>query len=98
MLFVFVSLLISAKLSVGAVANGKIVTPGGTLTYQYTVPVGVSPTDDDPSCLSHMYYSAIDTERDINTGLVGPMLICKLGGLDPQTGKQVKISCVCVCV
>ncbi|XP_004405862.1 PREDICTED: ceruloplasmin-like isoform 3 [Odobenus rosmarus divergens] len=57
------------------------VAPKQTFTYEWTVPEEVGPTYKDPVCLSKMYYSAVDPTKDIFTGLIGPMKICKKGSL-----------------
>lgn len=58
------------------------VAPGKTLVYEWSVPREVGPTHKDECCLSKMYYSAVDPTKDIFTGLIGPMKICKQGTLD----------------
>lgn len=63
------------------------VAPKETFTYEWTVPKEVGPTYKDPACLSKMYYSAVDPTKDIFTGLIGPMKICKEGSLHAN-GKQ----------
>ncbi|XP_006876422.1 PREDICTED: ceruloplasmin-like [Chrysochloris asiatica] len=63
------------------------VAPKETFTYEWTVPVEVGPTYADPVCLSKMYYSSVDPTKDIFTGLIGPMKICKKGSLH-ENGKQ----------
>ncbi|XP_052788746.1 ferroxidase HEPHL1-like [Mya arenaria] len=76
--------------SVSMSMNGfyRRVNSGGLGFYTFTVPWGVGPGDDDPPCLTYIYYSDVNMERDVNSGLVGPMLICKPGALDVNTGKQ----------
>ena len=64
------------------------VSPGATFTYEWNVPEDVGPTDQDPDCLTWLYYSAVDAVRDTNSGLVGPLLVCRKGALLPS-GKQV---------
>ncbi|XP_062069237.1 ceruloplasmin isoform X2 [Lepus europaeus] len=63
------------------------VAPKETFTYEWTVPKEVGPTYADPVCLSKMYYSAADPTKDIFTGLIGPMKICKKGSLHAN-GRQ----------
>ncbi|XP_069892719.1 ceruloplasmin-like [Dipodomys merriami] len=63
------------------------VAPKETFTYEWTVPEDVGPTHADPVCLAKMYYSAVDPTRDIFTGLIGPMKICKKGSL-LENGRQ----------
>lgn len=57
------------------------VAPKQTFTYEWTVPKEVGPTYKDSICLSKMYYSAVDPTKDIFTGLIGPMKICRKGSL-----------------
>ncbi|PNI78330.1 CP isoform 1 [Pan troglodytes] len=63
------------------------VAPTETFTYEWTVPKEVGPTNADPVCLAKMYYSAVDPTKDIFTGLIGPMKICKKGSLHAN-GRQ----------
>nr|XP_044986682.1 ceruloplasmin isoform X2 [Jaculus jaculus] len=57
------------------------VPPKATFTYVWTVPKDAGPTHADPACLCRMYYSAADPTKDLFTGLVGPLKICKKGSL-----------------
>ncbi|EHB12272.1 Ceruloplasmin [Heterocephalus glaber] len=67
--------------------SASYVAPEKTFTYEWTVPKEVGPTYADPVCLSGMYYSAVDPTKDIFTGLIGPMKICKKGSLHAN-GRQ----------
>uniref|UniRef100_A0A3B5Q450 Coagulation factor V n=1 Tax=Xiphophorus maculatus TaxID=8083 RepID=A0A3B5Q450_XIPMA len=58
------------------------VQPGETHTYVWKVLEENEPLDGDSRCLTRMYHSAVDTPRDIASGLIGPMLICKSQSLD----------------
>ncbi|XP_045395395.1 ceruloplasmin isoform X3 [Lemur catta] len=68
-------------------SSASHVAPKATFTYEWTVPEEVGPTYADPVCLSKMYYSAVDLTKDIFTGLIGPMKICKKGSLHAN-GRQ----------
>ncbi|CAO2613627.1 Cp [Lemmus lemmus] len=57
------------------------VAPKETFVYEWTVPKEMGPTYADPVCLSRMYYSGVDPTKDLFTGLIGPMKICKKGSL-----------------
>ncbi|XP_030056055.1 ferroxidase HEPHL1 isoform X1 [Microcaecilia unicolor] len=69
---------------------GAHVKPGEIFTYTWTVPESVGPTASDPSCLTYLYYSSVDPVMDTNSGLVGPLLVCKKNTLnDDETQKGV---------
>ncbi|XP_056329240.1 hephaestin-like protein 1a [Danio aesculapii] len=61
------------------------VGPGEKFTYHWRVIEG--PSADDPPCISYLYYSAVDPVRDSNSGLFGPIQVCKKGVLD-RSGHQ----------
>ncbi|XP_054441156.1 ceruloplasmin isoform X2 [Pteronotus mesoamericanus] len=67
--------------------SASYVAPKETFTYEWSVPKEVGPTYKDPICLSKMYYSAVDPTKDIFTGLIGPLKICRKGSLHAN-GKQ----------
>lgn len=67
---------------------GYVVNPNGTESYNFTIPWTFAPKDKDSECTPYLYYSNYDMERDVNSGLVGPLLVCKQGTLDSITGKQ----------
>lgn len=55
------------------------VAPGQEYTYEWSISEDSGPTHDDPPCLTHIYYSYVDLVEDFNSGLIGPLLICKKG-------------------
>ncbi|HST07597.1 MAG TPA: multicopper oxidase domain-containing protein [Gemmatimonadaceae bacterium] len=55
------------------------VPPGGTYTYVWPVPARAGPAPMDGSSVMWMYHSHVDEVRDINTGLMGPILITARG-------------------
>lgn len=63
------------------------VYPGGYYEYVWDISPKDGPTSSDPECLTYSYSSQVDPVRDINSGLIGALLICK-------TSQSV---CVCVC-
>ncbi|KAF7691732.1 hypothetical protein HF521_010699 [Silurus meridionalis] len=69
----------------GSQKPGASVAPGQTFTYRWRVTEGPSPSD--PPCLSYLYYSGTNPTSDTNSGLVGPLQICKKGVLD-ESGRQ----------
>ncbi|KAK9969463.1 hypothetical protein ABG768_027638 [Culter alburnus] len=60
------------------------IQPGETYTYTWSVSEEDVPMDSDPRCLTRMYHSAVDIPRDIASGLVGPLLICKSQSLNKK--------------
>ncbi|XP_068919849.1 coagulation factor VIII [Petaurus breviceps papuanus] len=58
------------------------VVPGASYTYVWHVLKENSPLDHDPPCLTYSYLSHVDTVKDLNTGLIGALLVCKEGSLD----------------
>ncbi|XP_035522767.1 ferroxidase HEPHL1 [Morone saxatilis] len=58
---------------------GSHVGPGKNFTYVWRVLEG--PSSSDTPCIPYLYYSATDPAMDTNSGLVGPLLVCKKGAL-----------------
>ncbi|XP_069724170.1 coagulation factor VIII isoform X2 [Phaenicophaeus curvirostris] len=61
--------------------EGDRVDPGKTHTYIWEIRENQGPTDGDSPCLTHSYSSNIDSVKDINSGLVGALLVCRPGTL-----------------
>ncbi|CAB4018123.1 hephaestin isoform X1, partial [Paramuricea clavata] len=74
----------------GIAKQDDLVKPGQTFVYDWTIPEHVGPTKDDPDCLTWVYSSAVDPIKDVYSGLIGPLLVCKKGTLD-NNGKQKNI-------
>ncbi|XP_073518282.1 ferroxidase HEPHL1 [Phyllobates terribilis] len=68
----------------GKVKAGAHVAPGETFTYTWNVLEKDGPTSTDPQCLTYLYYSASDPVKDTNSGLVGPLVVCKKGSIRPD--------------
>lgn len=64
----------------GTQKDGASVAPNKRFTYHWRVIEG--PSINDPPCLSYLYYSAVDPVHDSNSGLFGPIQVCKKGVLD----------------
>lgn len=67
------------------------VPPGEIMMYLWKVTAEDAPTEADPRCLTRLYHGTLDTERDIASGLVGPLIICKSESLDKR-GKVVGVT------
>uniref|UniRef100_A0A5F8G2Z7 F5/8 type C domain-containing protein n=1 Tax=Monodelphis domestica TaxID=13616 RepID=A0A5F8G2Z7_MONDO len=66
------------------------VAPGASYTYVWRVLKENSPMDHDPPCLTYAYLSHVDTVKDLNTGLIGALLICKEGSLDRDGAQHLQ--------
>ncbi|XP_019337450.1 coagulation factor VIII [Alligator mississippiensis] len=64
------------------------IPPGESFTYSWKVTMEDGPASSDPLCLTRFYYSSINPERDIASGLIGPLLICFKKTMD-QRGNQM---------
>ena len=53
------------------------VLPGETRTFKWFVPSESAPGAKDGACITWSYYSAVDTIKDTNTGLIGPLIACR---------------------
>lgn len=59
----------------GGVKPGDAVAPGTTYTYRYEVPERAGPGPMDPNSILWMYHSHTKEEQDVDTGLMGPIII-----------------------
>jgi manganese oxidase len=55
------------------------IPPGGTYTYVWEVPERAGPADGDGSSVFWVYHSHVDEGRDINLGLIGPLIVTRRG-------------------
>jgi FtsP/CotA-like multicopper oxidase with cupredoxin domain len=60
------------------------VEPGGTRTYEWPVPERAGPAHGEGSSIVWMYHSHIDEEKDVNSGLVGPLIVTAKGMARPD--------------
>ncbi|MFI5311297.1 MAG: multicopper oxidase domain-containing protein [Gemmatimonadales bacterium] len=63
----------------GADKADDAVPPGATHMYTWLVPERAGPGPMDPSSVIWMYHSHSDEIKDVNSGLIGPMLITARG-------------------
>ncbi|XP_044061159.1 coagulation factor VIII [Siniperca chuatsi] len=61
----------------GQEKEDDVVSPGGYYEYVWDISPKDGPTTSDPECLTYSYSSQVDTVRDVNSGLIGALLICK---------------------
>uniref|UniRef100_A0A672VA33 Coagulation factor VIII n=1 Tax=Strigops habroptila TaxID=2489341 RepID=A0A672VA33_STRHB len=70
--------------------EGDRVDPGKTHTYIWEIPQNQGPTDGDSSCLTHSYSSNTDSVKDINSGLIGALLVCRPGKDSMEWGQVTR--------
>jgi len=55
------------------------VPPGNTHEYVWTVPARSGPGPEDPGSILWLYHSHVDEQRDVSSGLIGPILVSARG-------------------
>jgi manganese oxidase len=68
----------------GTVRADDKIAPGKTFTYIWTVPERSGPAAMDGSSVLWMYHSHFVESRDINTGLIGPIIVTARGMARPD--------------
>ncbi|KAM9385764.1 ceruloplasmin [Pholidichthys leucotaenia] len=58
------------------------VAPHGTVIYEWTLTESHGPVSGDGNCMTRFYHSHVNTPKDTNSGLIGPLVICNRGTLD----------------
>ncbi|KAJ8033736.1 Hephaestin-like protein [Holothuria leucospilota] len=64
------------------------VQPGGYHTYIWIARERAGPSEDNDGCAHWMYHSHIESTFGTNSGLLGPMLICRKGFLRPDGSRR----------
>ncbi|XP_019571636.2 coagulation factor VIII [Rhinolophus sinicus] len=77
--------------SQGAQPRQKFVKPNETKIYFWKVQHHMAPTKDEFDCKAWAYFSDVDLERDMHSGLIGPLLICRTNTLNPSYGRQMTV-------
>ncbi|XP_061558444.1 ferroxidase HEPHL1 isoform X1 [Phycodurus eques] len=62
-------------------SSSLAVEPGLLTVVSWNVPESSGPGDSDPNCISYAYYSTVDFIKDIYSGLLGPLVVCRPGTL-----------------
>jgi len=68
----------------GADKSDDDVPPGGTHTYVWNVPERAGPAPGDPSSLVWLYHSHRNEPKDVNSGLVGGIVVTARGKARPD--------------
>jgi len=70
--------------------GGDSVAPGATYTYVWQVPERAGPGPADPSSIAWLYHSHVDERFDVNSGLIGAIVVTRKGMARPDgTPKDV---------
>jgi FtsP/CotA-like multicopper oxidase with cupredoxin domain len=64
--------------------KGDAVPPGQTFTYTWTVPERAGPGPGDRSSILWVYHSHFVEPRDMNAGLMGPIIVSAKGSAKPD--------------
>ncbi|XP_036099596.1 ceruloplasmin-like [Molossus molossus] len=51
--------------------------PGNIQTYIWQIPERTGPTSKSFECIPWFYYSTVNPVKDLNSGLVGPLIVCR---------------------
>ena len=60
------------------------VPPGGTHTYRWLAAERAGPSPGEPSSSLWMYHSHVDEAMDVNSGLIGPLVVTARGKAKPD--------------
>uniref|UniRef100_A0A3Q1G193 ferroxidase n=1 Tax=Acanthochromis polyacanthus TaxID=80966 RepID=A0A3Q1G193_9TELE len=66
------------------------VDPGYMIEVNWEVPESSGPGITDPNCISYAYYSTVDYIKDLYSGLLGPLVVCRPGTLTDDVGSDRK--------
>ncbi len=64
--------------------DGNAVAPDGRFTYVWKVPKRAGPGPNDPSSIVWLYHSHVVEPKDVNSGLVGAIIISAKGTTKPD--------------
>lgn len=65
----------------GTYAADDAIAPGKIYNYMWEVSERAGPGPKDTACVAWAYYSDVNPVKDTNTGLVGPLIICRKVGI-----------------
>ncbi|XP_048885551.1 coagulation factor VIII isoform X2 [Brienomyrus brachyistius] len=63
--------------------NAEAVQPNEVRVYRRKITKRQGPSSKEFDCKSWAYYSNLNMERDVNSGLIGPLIVCKPNTLHP---------------
>jgi FtsP/CotA-like multicopper oxidase with cupredoxin domain len=77
--------------------TNSVVPPGETHTYNWQVTERAGPGPADGSSVVWLYHSHVNEQRDVNSGLIGPIIVTARGMADPD-GKPKDVDREFVCL
>lgn len=60
------------------------VPPGTNYTYKWEMTADFAPRDDDAACIPFAYHSHRMSDMEVNTGLLGLLVVCKQGTVNKK--------------
>ncbi|XP_066415526.1 coagulation factor VIII isoform X2 [Molothrus aeneus] len=75
----------------GTAQQGGVVQPGGHQKYTWKVLPQMAPTTQEFDCKAWAYFSNVDLEKDLHSGLIGPLIICNRGVLSYVSRRQLAV-------
>uniref|UniRef100_A0A672V7G8 Coagulation factor VIII n=1 Tax=Strigops habroptila TaxID=2489341 RepID=A0A672V7G8_STRHB len=74
-----------------ATQGGEVVQPGQIRKYTWKVLPQMAPTTQEFDCKAWAYFSNVDLEKDLHSGLIGPLIICRRGVLSFVFRRQLAV-------
>uniref|UniRef100_A0A8C9ELG6 ferroxidase n=1 Tax=Pavo cristatus TaxID=9049 RepID=A0A8C9ELG6_PAVCR len=71
--------------------GGEAVQPGELREYSWKVLPQMAPTMQEFDCKAWAYLSNVDLEKDLHSGLIGPLIICRRGVLNSAFKRQLAV-------
>ncbi|XP_062997945.1 coagulation factor VIII [Elgaria multicarinata webbii] len=75
----------------GKQPNPDVVQPNGDRKYSIKVLHSMAPTANEFDCKAWAYFSGANLEKDLHSGLIGPLIICKAGVLSTAHVRQLSV-------
>ncbi|KAF1629359.1 Coagulation factor VIII, partial [Eudyptes filholi] len=89
--FSFHSTLQAYEETQGTMQGGEVVQPGELRKYSWKVLPQMAPTTQEFDCKAWAYFSNMDLEKDLHSGLIGPLIICRRGVLSFIFRRQLAV-------
>ncbi|NWX91814.1 FA8 factor, partial [Nothoprocta pentlandii] len=89
--FSFHSTLQAYEETRGGGQGQEAVQPGELRQYSWKVLPQMAPTTQEFDCKAWAYFSNMDLEKDLHSGLIGPLIICRRGVLNFLFRRQLAV-------